>query len=79
MGKINVELIPDLELGGFTARICGLPAYGEGKTEKDALADLKEAIIAYIEAFGTKNVMSIINAHSRQHLVSVPLNELALA
>ena len=47
-----VELIPDPELGGFTARIPDIPAYGEGETEDEAIVDLKEALRAYIEAFG---------------------------
>lgn len=47
-----VELIPDPELGGFTARVPDIPAYGEGETQDEAIADLKEALRGYIEAFG---------------------------
>ena len=43
-----VELIPDPDLGGFTARIPDISAYGEGETEDEAIADLQEAIRAYI-------------------------------
>ena len=43
-----VELIPDPELGGFTARIPDIPAYGEGETEDEAIVDLK-ALRAYVE------------------------------
>jgi predicted RNase H-like HicB family nuclease len=50
--RLSVELIPDPELGGFTARIPDIPAYGEGETEEAAIADLKEALQGYIEAFG---------------------------
>jgi hypothetical protein len=39
-----VELIPDSELGGFTARIPDIPAYGEGETEDEAIGDLEEAV-----------------------------------
>jgi predicted RNase H-like HicB family nuclease len=46
-----VELIPDPELGGFTARIPDIPAYGEGETEDEAIVDLKEALRAYIGVF----------------------------
>ena len=49
---LTVELIPDPEFGGFTARLPDIPAYGEGQTEDEAIADLKEALRAYIEAFG---------------------------
>ena len=52
MSEIVVKLIPDLEEGGFTARIPDIPAYGEGETEEEAIADLKEAIRGYIETFG---------------------------
>src|SRR6185295_4453339 len=34
MQRLSVELIPDPELGGFTARIPDIPAYGEGETEQ---------------------------------------------
>src|SRR5207248_1305313 len=33
MPRLTVELIPDPEQGGFTARIPDIPAYGEGETE----------------------------------------------
>ena len=36
---ITVELIPDHEQGGFTARLPDIPAYGEGETEDEAIAD----------------------------------------
>ena len=52
MRRLMVELIPDLEQGGFTARVPDIPAYGEGDTEDAAIADLREALSAYIEAFG---------------------------
>lgn len=55
---ITVELIPDLELGGYTARIPDIPAYGEGESEDAALADLREALKAYIETFGIDDAVS---------------------
>ena len=56
--KLIVELIPDLEEGGFTARIPDIPAYGEGETEEEAIADLKEALQTYIEAFGLEDTLA---------------------
>ena len=57
-----VELIPDPELGGFTARIPDIPAYGEGETTEDeAIVDLKEALRAYIEAFGIDDALARAN------------------
>ena len=58
MSQITIELIPDPELGGFTARIPDIPAYGEGETEDEAIADLKEALAGYIEAFGLEDVLA---------------------
>lgn len=56
--RITVELIPDLEVGGFTARVPDIPAYGEGETEAAAIADLKEALRGYIETFGVQDALS---------------------
>ena len=52
MTSLTVEIIPDPELSGFTARVPDIPAYGEGNKEEEAIADLREALAAYIEAFG---------------------------
>lgn len=60
MNGLTVELIDDPEQGGFTARIPDLPAYGEGATEDEAIADLKEAVLGYIEAFGLEDALSRI-------------------
>ena len=56
MSEVVVELILDPEQGGFTARIPDIPAYGEGETEEKAIADLREAIRGYIEAFGLEQL-----------------------
>ena len=62
--QLTVELIPDPEEGGFTARVPDIPAYGEGETEEEAIADLKEALQAYIEAFGPEDALTRVNAPS---------------
>lgn len=56
--KLTVELISDPDLGGFTARIPDIPAYGEGETEEAALSDLREAVRAYIDAFGIDDALA---------------------
>jgi len=61
MKTLTVELIPDQEQGGFTACIPDIPAYGEGETEQEAINDLKEALQAYIEAFGLEAALARIN------------------
>lgn len=57
MHRVSVEIIPDPELGGFTARVPDIPAYGEGETEEAAIADLREALRGYIEAFGLEDAL----------------------
>jgi predicted RNase H-like HicB family nuclease len=64
MNGMIVELIPDPEQGGFTARIPDIPAYGEGETEEEAIADLKEALRGYIEAFGLDDARARIASPS---------------
>ena len=61
---ITVELIPDPDEGGFTARIPDIPAYGEGRTEEEAIADLKEAVGGYIEAFGIDDALARVGSPS---------------
>jgi predicted RNase H-like HicB family nuclease len=60
--RISVELIPDPEQGGFTARVPDIPAYGEGETEEEAIADLKEAIRGYIEVFGLDDALARLSS-----------------
>jgi predicted RNase H-like HicB family nuclease len=64
MRRLTVELIPDREAGGFTARVPDIPAYGEGSTEEEAIADLREALRAYVEAFGIEDALARVNAPS---------------
>jgi predicted RNase H-like HicB family nuclease len=56
--SLAVELIPDPEQGGFTARLPDIPTYGEGDTEDEAIADLREALRGYIETFGLDDALS---------------------
>ncbi len=59
--QLTVELIPDEEQGGFTARIPDIPAFGEGETEDEAIADLQEAVRGYIEVFGLADALERIS------------------
>jgi len=61
MRRFTVEIIPDLEQGGFTARVTDIPAYGEGPTEDEVMADLREAVAAYVEAFGMEDALARVN------------------
>ena len=61
MSRFTVEIIPDPELGGFTARVPDIPAYGEGTTEDEAMSDLKEALRAYVETYGMEDALARVN------------------
>jgi predicted RNase H-like HicB family nuclease len=63
-----IELIPDDEEGGFTARIPDIPAYGEGETEEAAIADLREAVRGYIETFGLDDALLRVSHPSTRNI-----------
>jgi predicted RNase H-like HicB family nuclease len=73
---LTIELIPDPDQGGFTARLPDIPAYGEGETENEAIDDLKDAIRRYIETFGLEDALSRV-AHPALRTIDLDLAELA--
>jgi len=78
MSGLTVEIIPDQEQGGFTARVPDIPAYAEGDTEEQAIADLREAQVAYVEAFGIDDdAMARVNSPSSLRRLDVELADLA--
>ena len=77
MPQLTIEIIPDPELGGFTARLPDIPAYGEGETEEEAIADLQEALRAYIEAFGVQDALARLNQPSSLRRIDMELESLA--
>jgi predicted RNase H-like HicB family nuclease len=79
MKSLTVELIPDVEQGGFTARVPDIPAYGEGNTEEEAIADLQEALTAYIEAFGIEDALVRVNSPSSLRRLDIELEDLVRA
>jgi predicted RNase H-like HicB family nuclease len=76
MASITIELIPDPDQGGFTARIPDIPAYGEGQTEDAAIADLKEAVRGYVETFGLEDALARLSAPVTVRQVDFDLAEL---
>jgi predicted RNase H-like HicB family nuclease len=62
---LTVEIIPDPDQGGFTARLPDIPAYGEGETENEAIDDLKEALRGYVETFGLDDALSRVAQPAR--------------
>jgi predicted RNase H-like HicB family nuclease len=79
MKHLTVEMIPDLEQGGFTARVPDIPAYGEGETEEEAIADLREALRAYIEAFGIDDAVARLNPPGSLRQLDLELQDLVRA
>ncbi len=73
---LAVELISDPDEGGYTARVPDIPAYGEGETPDEAIADLREALRGYIEAFGLDDALQRVNTPTVQN-VDWSLAELA--
>jgi predicted RNase H-like HicB family nuclease len=74
---LTIELIPDPEQGGFTARVPDIPAYGEGATEDAAIADLKEALRGYIDAFGLADAVARLNCPAAVRQLDWDLAQLA--
>jgi len=79
MQPLTVELIADEEVGGYTARVPDIPAYGEGETEEEAISDLMEALRAYVEAFGLEEATSRLNPPSSLRQIDLELGSLVLA
>lgn len=73
---LAIELISDPEQGGYTARVPDIPAYGEGATSEQAIADLREALKGYIETFGLEDALSRVTTPT-VHTVEWSLTELA--
>jgi predicted RNase H-like HicB family nuclease len=73
---VTIELIPDPEQGGFTARLPDIPAYGEGETEDEAIADLKEALAGYVETYGLEDALSRVSQPALR-TIDLELAELA--
>ncbi len=74
--SLTIEIIPDTDQGGFTARLPDIPAYGEGETENEAIEDFKEALRGYVETFGLDDVLSRL-AQSSLRTIDLDLAELA--
>ena len=77
--RLAVELMPDPRLRGYRARVPDLPSYGEGETEEEAIADLKEALGAYVEAFGLDAATTRLNPPSSLRQLDLELEDLVRA
>lgn len=72
---IMIELTPDLDQGGFTAEVPNIPAYGEGETEEEAIADLKEALMLFIEVYGLEEAQKYIGEPPTLRSTNMELSE----
>ncbi|HEY3392222.1 MAG TPA: hypothetical protein VGK58_05925, partial [Lacipirellulaceae bacterium] len=72
---LTIEIIPDPEESGFTARLRDIPAYGEGESEYEAIDDLK-ATRGYIETFGLEDALSRVT-HPTLRTIELDLADLA--
>ena len=79
MDNLTIEIIPGDEIGGFTARIPDIPAYGEGNAEEKAIADLKEGLRVYIDTFGIEDALARVNAPSALRRLNVTLKDFSIA
>jgi predicted RNase H-like HicB family nuclease len=73
---LTVELIPDPEQGGYTACVPDIPAYGEGETKEEAIADLQEALRGYIETWGLDDARARLAGNKESRQVDWDLAEL---
>ena len=58
--NVPVHLEYDEEEKRFSAYVPDIPGCGEGKTEVEAIEDLKEALRLYIEVRGIDRAMALI-------------------
>lgn len=76
---LTIELIPDPDLGGFSARVPDIPAYGEGATEDEAVEDLREALKGYVEAFGIDDALARLSPPLTIRTIDLDLTQLVRA
>ncbi|MGD9722183.1 MAG: type II toxin-antitoxin system HicB family antitoxin [Pirellulales bacterium] len=72
--RVPVYLEYDDEAKLFSAYVPDVPGCGEGSTQAEAIADLKESLRAYIEACGLDKVLSLIRPPAQ--VLEVDLAEL---
>lgn len=58
---IRIELVWSCDAGWVRAHISTIPAYGDGETEEEALADLQNSLAGYVEAFGLADTLARIH------------------
>jgi predicted RNase H-like HicB family nuclease len=74
---LTVELILDPEQGGYTACIPDIPAYGEGESKEEAIADLREALGGSIETWGLDDALTRVAGKKESRQLDWDLAELA--
>ena len=73
--RVPVHVEYDDETNLYSAYVPDIPGCGEGKTQDEAIADLKESLRAYIEARGIEKALSCIRP--RAQVLELDLTEVA--
>jgi predicted RNase H-like HicB family nuclease len=63
--RVPVHIEYDDEAKLYSAYVPDIPGCGEGRTEADAIADLKESLRAYIEARGVDKALSLLRPRAQ--------------
>lgn len=73
--RVPVHVEYDDETNLYSAYVPDIPGCGEGETQAEAIADLKESLRAYIEARGIEKALSCIRP--RAQVLELDLTEVA--
>lgn len=73
--RVPVHVEFDDETNLYSAYVPDIPGCGEGETQAEAIADLKESLRAYIEARGIEKALSCIRP--RAQVLELDLTEVA--
>ena len=63
--RVAVHIERDEESDLFSAYVPDIPGCGEGRSEAEAIADLKESLRAYIEARGLDKALSLVRPRAQ--------------
>ncbi len=63
--RVPVHVEHDDEANLYSAYVPDIPGCGEGETQAEAIADLKESLRAYIEARGIEKALSCIRPRAQ--------------
>lgn len=59
--RMQVEYIPDRNIGGYTARVPQVPVFGEGESKEEAFSHLESALRLFIVHEGRSKLEELLN------------------